>query len=518
MERLAPRVARLCAAALAALATLSAAPAGDLASAAARARPRRIIFNDDGGETRVPPKPIPTLDGFLPVRIAPLAGTQVDTIVFDTTSGTFNRFAHDTKVAEPFLVQEGRYAHNILPAHLAAGTDPLRVVIAHARKTGQEIFWTMRMNDTHDASNPLLIPQLKRDHPEYLLGTKTKPPLRGTWSAVDYGLPVIRDLARRTIADVANRYDIDGIELDFWRHPAFFRKTADAQPVGNEERALMTTLLREVRADLDAAGRRRGKPILLAVKTPDSVGYCADIGLDLERWFSESLADFYIPGGYFQIAPWTDSVALARKHGLKIYACLAENRIKDAEGHRERASLESLRGRAFAAWAAGVDGIELFNHFDPAAPHWREVGDPAVLRPLPKTYFASVQGVPSSRSYFPAQPHVRVPTLTPDAPDNIGVGTTRTYDLFIGDDLRTVATLQARLCLRLGSPAGAKLAVRWDETPVAVAPLDGRFLAAVLDRTRVTPGRHAISVTAISAPLRLDDLILRLELLPPTKP
>ena len=490
----------------------------DTARSAARERPRRIIFNDDGGETRVPPAPIPALDGFLPVRIAPLAGTQVDTIVFDTTSGTFNRFAHDTKVAEPFLVCEGRYQHNILPAHLAAGTDPLRVVVAHARKVGQEVFWTMRMNDTHDASNPLLIPQLKRDHPEYLFGTQAKPPLRGTWSAVDYGLPVIRDLARRTIAEVANNYDVDGIELDFWRHPAFFRPTATAQACGDEERALMTALLRDVRADLDAAGKRRGKPILLAVKTPDSVGYCADLGLDLERWFGEGLADFYIPGGYFQISPWTDSVALARKHGLKIYACLAENRIKDADGHRERGSLESLRGRASAAWAAGVDGIELFNHFDPTAAHWREVGDPAVLRPLPKTYFASVQGVPHSRSYFPAQSHLRVPSLTPDVPEKIAAGTTRTYDLFIGDDLRTPSTLHARLCVRVEATASAKIDVRWDDAPVKITPRDTRMFTAVLDRARVTPGRHTISISATTAALRLDDLILRLEPLTTTTP
>ncbi len=509
MQRSAPRAVRLLTVALAA-AVAGGCVAADPAREAARARPRRIIFNDDGGETRVPPAPIPALDGFLPARIAPLAGTQVDTIVFDTTSGTFNRFAHDTKVAEPFLVHEGRYQHNILPAHLAAGTDPLRVVVAHARKTGQEVFWTMRMNDTHDASNPLLLPQLKRDHPEYLVGTKAQPPLRGTWSAVDYGLSVIRDLARRTIAEVANNYDVDGIELDFWRHPVFFRQTAHAQAVGDEERALMTALLRDVRADLDAAGKRRGKPILLAVKTPDSVGYCAEIGLDLERWFAAGLADFYIPGGYFQISPWTASVALARKHGLKIYACLAENRIKDADGHRERGSLESLRGRASAAWAAGVDGIELFNHFDPSAAHWREVGDPITLRPLPKTYFASVQGVPKSRTYFPAQSYLRVPSLTPDAPEKIAAGTTRTYDLFIGDDLRTVATLQARLCVRVESSAAAKISVRWDDAFVNVAPHDDRFLTAALDRARVTPGRHTVAITAVTA-LRLDDLILRLE-------
>lgn len=496
-----------------AVAGFSAEATVDSARAAARERPRRIIFNNDGGETRVPPAPIPTLDGFLPVRLSPLAGTQVDTIAFDTTAGTFNRFAHDTRVAEPFLVQEGRYRHNLLPAHLAAGTDPLRVVVACARKTGQEVFWAMRMNDTHDATNPLLLSRLKQEHPDYLLGAKAQPPTRGMWSAVNYGLPVIRELARRTIAEVADRYDIDGIELDFWRHPVFFRKTADGQVVGDEERGLMTTLLREVRADLDAAAKRRGKPILLAVKTPDSVGYCAEIGLDLPRWFSDDLVDFYIPGGYFQISPWSDSVTLARQYGLKIYACLAEDRIKDFEGHRERASPESLRGRASAAWAAGVDGIELFNHFDPTASHWREIGDPAVLHPLSKTYFASVQGVPNSRGFFPAQPHLRVPSLTPDAPEKIAPGSTRTYDLFIGDDLKDLPSLQARLCVRVETPA-TDFAVRWDNAAVTVAPFGARFLAGVINRIWVTPGRHTVAVTATNEAIRLEDIILRIEPLP----
>jgi hypothetical protein len=511
MKRSASRVVRVLAVA-GAVAGFNAEAAVDSARIAARDRPRRIIFNNDGGETRVPPAPIPALDGFLPVRLSPLAGTQVDTIVFDTTAGTFNRFAHETRVAEPFLVQEGRYRHNLLPAHLAAGTDPLRVVIASARKTGQEVFWAMRMNDTHDATNPLLLSRLKQEHPDYLLGTKAQPPTRGMWTAVNYGLPVIRELARRTIAEVADRYDVDGIELDFWRHPVFFRRTADGHVVGDEERALMTTLLREVRTDLDAAGKRRGKPILLAVKTPDSVGYCAEIGLDLPRWFADDLIDFYIPGGYFQISPWSDSVALARQHGLKIYACLAENRIKDSEGHRERASTESLRGRASAAWAAGVDGIELFNHFDPTASHWREIGDPAVLRPLPKTYFASVQGVPTSRGFFPAQAHVSVPSLTPDAPEKIAPGTTRTYTLIVGDDLKDLPSLQGRLCLRVDS-SGGNIAVRWDQQAVTLTPKGPRFLACVIDRTWVTPGRHTVAITATNDAIRLDDIILRIETL-----
>jgi len=490
--------------------TASALAAVDPAREAARNRPRRILFNDDGGETRVPPAPIPTPEGFLPVRIAPLAGTHVDTIVFDTTSGTFNRFAHRTQVAEMFLVREGRYQHNLLPDLLKLNTDSLRVVTEHCRKTGQEVFWTMRMNDTHDASNPLLIPRLKLDHPDWLMGAQDKPPKRGRWSAVDYGRAEIRGLARRLIAETAANYDLDGVALDFWRHPVYFRSTAAELPATDGERALMTQLLRAIRADLDAVGRRHGRPILLAIKTPDSAGYCHDIGLDLERWLAEGLVDLYVPGGYFQLNPWTESVALARRHGLKIYACLPEGRVREATGAKERASLESLRARALAAWAAGVDGIETFNHSDPASPMWRELGDPALLRPLPKTYFASVQGASNSLSFYPTGAHFKLPKLTPDAPDKLPAGATQTYDLFVGDDLRATPGLAARLHLRVATTRGDMPRVMWDGSELKLAAADSRAWVASVASAHVTPGRHRITVTA-RAELRLDDLLLRLE-------
>ncbi len=477
---------------------------------AARERPRRLIFNDDGGETRVPPKPLPKPADFLPARIAPLAGTQVDTIVFDTTSGTFNRFAHRTAVAEMFFQREGRYQYNILPDLAPLGTDSLRVVTEHCRKTGQEVFWTMRMNDTHDGSNPLLIPKLKVDHPDWLMGTKDQPPKRGLWTAVDYGRPEIRDLARRTIAETAANYDLDGIELDFWRHPVFFRKTAAEQPVGDNERALMTALLRDVRRELDAAGRRRGRAVLLAVKTPDSVGYCREIGLDVERWLSEGLVDFLVPGGYFQLNHWTESVALARRHGVKVHACLSESRVRDAEGAKARNSLEALRARALAAWASGVDAIEMFNHFDPHSPLWRELGDPALLRTLPKTYFASVQGLLDSRSFYPARGHAVLPNLTPDAPQLYVAGPERTYELYVGDDLRVAPKLRARLTLRVAATAGKPPHIRWNDTVIVMGANDARTWSAWVESARVVPGLHRITIRATDA-FRLEDLILRIE-------
>lgn len=482
----------------------------ETARAAAMARPRRLVFNDDGGETRVPPQPLPAPRDFLPARIAPLQGTQVDTVVFDTTSGTFNRFAHRTAVAEMFLVREGRYRHNILPDLAPRGTDSLRVVTEHCRSTGQEVFWTMRMNDTHDASNPLLIPKLKAGHPDWLMGAKTAPPKRGLWSAVDYGRPEIRDLARRTIAEVAANYDLDGIELDFWRHPVFFRSTANELPATDAERALMTALLRDIRADLDAAGRRRGRYLLLSIKVPDSAGYCREIGLDVETWLASGLVDLLVPGGYFQLNPWTESVGLARKHGVKIYACLPESRVRDEAGKTARASLPALRARALAAWAAGVDGIQMFNHFDPTSPLWRELGDPALLRTLPKVYFASVQGSGQSRGFYPARAHLTLPTLTPDAPETIKAGAHATFDLWVGDDLSHSPSLTARLALRVAATAGTPPAVQCDGVAVTLDPRDPRTWTADVPAARVTPGRHRITVYATTA-LRLEDVQLQVE-------
>lgn len=475
------------------------------ARATARMRPRRLIFNNDGGDTRVPRTPLPKPADFLPLRIAPLAGTHVDTIVFDTTSGTFGRFAHATNVAERFLVREGRYQHNVLPDLLAAGTDPLRVVIEHARATGQEVFWTMRMNDTHDASNPLLIPDLKRKHPDLLFGTRETPPRRGQWSSVDYGRREVRDLAHDVIAEVASGYDVDGIELDFWRHPVFFRRTSLDQPLKAEDLDAMNDLMRRVRESLDTAGRRRGRAILLAVKLPDSVGYCRAIGLDVERWLREGWIDLLVFGGYFQLEPWTRSVELGRRHGIPVVACLAESRVRDEAARAARSTLKALRARALAAWAAGVDTIEMFNHFDPHSPLWRELGDPKLLRALPKTYFASVQGAAVSRSFVPADDFISVPTLTPDRPETLAGGSSRQYEMFIGDDLRNQTSLTALLRLRVPTTDGTAPHVWWNDRDLEVRTADGTTWSAAIPSDAVVPGPHSVTVMP-TGELQLEDL------------
>ncbi|HID23098.1 MAG TPA: hypothetical protein EYP14_11950, partial [Planctomycetaceae bacterium] len=317
---------------------------------------RRIIANNDGCDCLYFPKDLePTVANFLAQRTTDLAGTHVDTIAYCTISSGFGYFTHQTRVgtllsrsASDFGIAPDK--RNIARELIAQGTDPLRAVVDFGHRHNIDVFWSMRMNDTHDvAHHPdrpyFLFPPLKKEHPEWLVGDPIRRTPYGRWSSVDYARPEIRDLAFRFIAEVCTRYDVDGIELDFFRHLCFFRSTASGKAATDDERFQMTDLLRRVRRMTEQVGCRRGKPILIAVRVPDSLEYCRDIGLDLQRWLQEGLIDLLITTGYFRLNPWTYTVQLAHRYGVAAYPCLSDSRVR-GESRFRRASLQAYRGRA----------------------------------------------------------------------------------------------------------------------------------------------------------------------------
>jgi len=143
----------------------------------------------------------------------------------------------------------------------------------------------------------------------------------------------------------------------------------------------VTGLLRRVRTMMDEVGAKRGKPILLSVRTPDSLAVAAGIGLDVEAWMREGLVDLLAVSDYYRFGPWAEPVTAGRRHDVPVFACLADSRVKLADGALEplRNTLEALRGRALNAWQEGVAGIYMFNFFDPHSAFWREGGDPRLL-------------------------------------------------------------------------------------------------------------------------------------------
>jgi hypothetical protein len=246
----------------------------------------------------------------------------------------------------------------------------------------------MRMNDTHDSADAALLCQWKKEHPEYLMGTREDkfPYGGGRWSALNYALPEVRERMFRILEDVCTRYDVDGVELDFFRHPVYFRPQMSGEAVTQEHCDVMTGLLRRVRAMTEAVAAGRDRPMLIAVRVPDSVGYCKAMGLDVVRWLEGDLIDIVVGGGYFQLEPWENLVALGKRYDVPVYACLSASRIVSSSQPESKGAIEVWRGEAKRAWDAGVSGIYTFNRFNPNDPIFRELGSLDTLRGLPATY------------------------------------------------------------------------------------------------------------------------------------
>ncbi len=350
-------------------------------------RQRRIIVNNDGNDCRNRPEGAPkNAEAFLAKRTTPLVGSQVDAIFYCT--GVFNYYTHASEETE---CRDGGdrgvedWAYELKEIE---GRDSLEIMTDFGHEHGMEVFWSMRMNDTHDSADPALLGQWKKDHPEYLMGEKGErfPHGNGRWSSVNYGLAEVREKVFRILYDVGGRYDVDGLELDFFRHPVYFKPQMMGEPVTQEHCDMMTGLVRRVRRMTESVALERGRPMLISVRVPDSVGYCKAMGLDIERWLEEDLIDMVAGSGYFHLEPWENLVALGKKYDVPVYSCLSASRIVSPSKPESAGNIDVWRGEAQRAWEAGVSGIYTFNRFNPEDPIFRELGSEETLRGLPAAY------------------------------------------------------------------------------------------------------------------------------------
>lgn len=371
--------------------------------AEARRRKRRLLFNDDGDDVK------PTAEEFLSTCMNHLIGTQVDTILFCTTRGSTD-FLHRTRVAEfnsigrEFLENEGR--------------DCLEVVTEFAHQNGKEMFWSLRMNDVHDAHFPEMLSEFKKAHLDWLYADVSEtyggPSALEYWSrtAMDFAVEEVRNLWLGVIEEVCENYDIDGVELDFGRMPYLFKPGEVAA-----NRHLITEFLQSVRQRMDELGEKRGRPILLAARVAQTLELNLEYGLDVEQALRDDVIDLLIPGfGYTPfLMPVEDWVALGKKHDVPVYPCICNDpALGDA-----KTSVERFRAAANNFWRAGADGIYLFNaqyliysKFDPALADTalHEIGDPATLAGKDKAYAVTIAVVPhvSMNDAYEMPPFIRV--------------------------------------------------------------------------------------------------------------
>ena len=397
----------------------------------AKHRKRRIIYNNDGDDATYH-SGAPTAESMLATRTGPSLNTHVDTI-FYCTSRPFPFVVHDTKVGEVFTRQipQSNNKRNIVAELVDQGKDPLQITSDFCKKNAIEIFWSMRMNDIHDGTGAWteMMPDFKKEHPDVLFGSEeTKPPY-SYWTGVDYAQSLVREKVLAICAEICENYYIDGLELDFWRHPPFFKRHAWGKEVIQEELDQMTELVQEIRALTKRTEREHKRPFLLATRIIESAEISRRVGLDVRRWLNEDLVDMLITGEV-HCSSWEELISLGHQYDVPVYCCLRRSMLGDEHG-----SLESFRAQALSAWKMKADGIYFFNIFQDEGYdiHFRELGDPQLLERLDKRYYLDSIGGRFAR-YVPDYEHyVTRPIVSPKRPLTLAAGVHYKIPLFLAD-------------------------------------------------------------------------------------
>ncbi len=255
-----------------------------------------------------------------------------------------------------------QWAHN-LRVMLDAGVDPTGRMLARCRQRGISPWVSIRMNDVHDAGllNSPLHSRFWRDHPEYW-----RYPERYTISydrCLNYGLEPVRDHTMALIKEVCQRYDLDGLELDWNRFPRHFREGEELR-----QGKVLNEWMAEVRRVVQAAEKRWDHPVRLAARVPARPEVAVGMGLDAVSWAKRGLVDHLIVAPFFTTTdfdiPVERWVELLRGTGVGVTAGL-EIRVQSYPGGPTLPNTAPRRrGAAMAALARGSQGIYLFNHFD----------------------------------------------------------------------------------------------------------------------------------------------------------
>ena len=337
-------------------------------------------------------------------QIASYADTSVAVFEWCITSGS--RVNFPTPASE--LIGAGVTDFGRSGDQLAAETlrrladervDTLSVVAQACRANGMLCYATMRMNGDYapgakdDSLTRFLNSDFWRAHPEL----RVRGPKGEDRTKLSYAYPEVRAFKLAILREAATR-DIDGINLDFLRHPPFFgfeeplvkifqeKHGVDPRPLpvtdprwGPIRAEFMTAFLRDTRKVLDDAGAKHGRRLGLSARI-DHREY-AVLGCDIATWLNAGLLDYLVIGqrtlgGYeFDLAPF---VQLARNAGTGCAVLFGEEGIvsghdltaaedklikagKMAAPQRDSLTLAQYQARATRWYAVGADGIHLFN-------------------------------------------------------------------------------------------------------------------------------------------------------------
>lgn len=286
-----------------------------------------------------------TAENYRKVALDNLTGVPFDTLVVEPVFG-FGSLAALLTSADYPTHQPGadsrwlRNYSNAMPALAKAGVDPLGETVKWCRQNKREVVVSLPVNprihgyEKPSAKKPIgawgnyLWPSFKTKNPDATMcPDDTSNVAFGSRYDVDYGNAKVRDKFTANAKEILGKYDLDGFLVDFMRHPMLFRTVAEGGKAEAKDLAALTQMMQGIGSACKAAAARLGHPVTFGVRVPDSVGYCKDVGIDLQGWLDAKLLDAVVLGGPFQLNRWNVTGDLVRKAGIPYYASFTASGI-----------------------------------------------------------------------------------------------------------------------------------------------------------------------------------------------
>jgi len=265
-----------------------------------------------------------------------------------------------------------------MAALLAAGTDPLTITVEACHERGVLIVASYRMNAEDFYKRQLELYDFGRAYKDWAIPGA---------NCLDPAIPEVYEHRMAIFREVAENYDIDGIEFDFrrWNHMI-------SDPHNNYP--ILTQMVRDTRTMLDEVAKKKGRnklllgarvgPILAGPFIPEEFpgagpAYinpsCQDFGLDVKTWINEGVVDYVCPTLFWPRWPGLPRTAefaeIAQGTKVGIYPTIFplpawlegedSQPIAADDQERRRQYRTELGQLALQCYADGADGISTFN-------------------------------------------------------------------------------------------------------------------------------------------------------------
>jgi hypothetical protein len=455
------------------------------------ARKRRTIYFNDARHyyLYVLEPPMTLEEAWRPID--EVAGTSVNTFIYGVERGdglfypskVGMRFGADKQPSD--FAAYWRVWQN-MQSLIDQGFDPLTVLIDRAHDKQMEFFASLRMSSYGGIDQRLTVPGGGRGlaHAE------------------------VRDHQFAVLQELATRYRVEGVELDFSAAPGgmplMLRK---------EDVAKFTPVMTDYVSKISKMVRRRpGSRGEVGVRVYPTEQMCLNNGLDVRTWMKERIVDYVVPMLYIDFTldpgmPIEWLVDAAHQSEVPVYGMLQPyvRNVATGAATAQHATPEMMRAAAANYWAQGVDGLYTWFLKWPLGDAERrtlaDLGDADLIKEQNKHYVLRRRSKQADELGYHADLPIKVPSADPQKKYSI--------PFYIADDFEgsQERIRQVQLRININNLVSAdQLTVQLNGKSLALenclrdfgnrnAPYEGHWLEFSLKDDRPRQGQNTLEIS-----------------------